>query len=134
VDHGHVSLRECTVVNNLAALGGAIFAGGRATVEISASILADNVAVRGGGLAILDDAEVEVWTSRLEANQAELEGDQVYACGTLASSPRILLSNALLAGSGGSGLPIANHPRFKAALAVENSSLGRDKLPLTRRG
>lgn len=134
VDWGYVSVRECTIVNNLAALGGGIFVGGNAIVEVAASIIADNVAVRGGGVAVVDDGELELWTSRLEANQAEIEGHHLYTYGTTTASPRILLSNALLSGAGAVGLPISNHPRFKASIAVENSSLGRDKLPVTLRG
>ncbi|MCC7383650.1 MAG: hypothetical protein IT384_17550 [Deltaproteobacteria bacterium] len=129
VDHGSVSVRECTLLDNRAQLGGAIFVGGSAKVEISATIIADNVGVRGGAIAAIEGADLEVWTCRLERNHAEIEGHHLYAYGTLARTPRVALSNTLLGAVDAGGLAIANHRSLKATLVLEDTSVARDFLP-----
>jgi hypothetical protein len=129
VDHGRLHVRECTIVDNRAQLGGAIFVGGRARCEISASILANNDATRGGAFAAIDDAEVEVWTSRFEHNRAESEGAHVYTYGTLTRAPRIAITNTLVGETDEGSLPIANHRVRKASVVIEDSSVAREHVP-----
>lgn len=126
VDFGSVSISECTLVLNRALIGGAVYAGGDAKVEIVASILAENSALKGGALAAADGAEVEIFTSRLENNQADSEGHHIFAYGTLSRRPSILVSNALLGVAGGPGLSISNSSAFKAELVIDNSTIGRE--------
>lgn len=126
IDRGLLHLIECTIVQNKAVQGGAIFVGGDAKCEVSACIVAENSALSGGGLSVVDGAEVEVWTCRIESNQAEVEGNHIFTYGTTVRRPRIVLSNALLGVVSGGNLPIANNPKFKADLVVDNSTLGRE--------
>lgn len=126
IDRGTLYVTECTIVDNRAFAGGAIYAGGDAKVEIAATIVADNFAIRGGALAINDGAEVDVYTSRFDGNCAEIEGHHVYAYGSNRSRPHVLLSNALLGATSGMGMAISNHSRFSAAIAIDNSAVGRE--------
>jgi hypothetical protein len=128
VERGTLCLCECTLVQNAAFMGGGVFVGGDAKAEITASIIAENAAVRGGGVAVADGAELDVFTSRFEANVAELEGHHMYTYGTRSRRPLILLSNAMLGKVDSAGLAICNHHRFKARIAVDNSTLGREML------
>jgi hypothetical protein len=130
VDNGAIFVSECTLAGNRAQIGGGVFVGGGARAEIAASIIAENVAVRGGALAVVDDASVDVWTSRLEQNEAEAEGHHIYTYGTRTHSPRILLSNALLSNCGASAQAIANHKLYKAQISIDNSAIGRALLPV----
>lgn len=129
VDYGAVYITECTLVQNRAMIGGAVFVGGQAKAEISASILADNTAIKGGGIAVADGAELDVFTSRLQMNQAEVEGHHIFAYGTRTRRPRLVLSNALLDAADAAGLAISSHGHFKADIVIDNSTLGRDRLP-----
>ena len=129
IDHGTLLVTECTLVDNRAFVGGGIFAGGESKVEVAATILADNFAVRGAGLAIVEGAEVDVYTCRLEGNVAEIEGHHVYTYGAHRRRPSILLSNALLGNTRSGGLSISNHVRFKSAVAIDNSAVGREVMP-----
>ena len=125
IDRGQLFVTECTIVDNQAFAGGAIYAGGDAKVEIAATIVAHNFAVRGGALAITDGAEVDVYTCRFEGNSAELEGHHVYTYGANRMRPLVLLSNAVLDTAPG-GLPISNHHRFAASVAIDNSAVERE--------
>lgn len=129
IERGAVYISECTFVQNRAFLGGALFIGGEARAELAASIVAENVAMKGGGIAVADGGELDVWTSRLEQNFAEIEGHHLYTYGTTTRTPRVLLSNAVLSATQAMGLPISSHTRFKGAVAVDNSLLGREVLP-----
>lgn len=129
VDLGALYVAECTIARNHALLGGAIAIGGEAQAEIAATIIADNEAARGGGLAVLEGAALEVLTCRLLANHGTVEGHHLYVAGTANRRPMVLLSNAVLAGAGAAGLPIANHPRFGGTVAVDNSMTGRVRGP-----
>ncbi len=126
IDSGSLFVSECTIVDNRAFIGGAIYIGGDAKAEIAATIVADNFAIRGGAIAAADGAEVDVYTSRFENNVAELEGHHLYAYGAHRLRPHVLLSNALLGTVYGAGMPIANHARYKAAIAIDNSAVGRE--------
>lgn len=126
VDYGSLYVSECTIVDNRAFIGGAIYVGGDAKAEIAATIVADNFAIRGGAICAADGAEVDVYTSRFENNVAELEGHHLYAFGAQRSRPHVLLSNALLGTVYGAGMPISNHARYRAAIAIDNSAVGRE--------
>lgn len=126
IDRGALSLTECTLVGNRAHFGGAIFAGGDAKVEIVASIIAECYALKGGAIAAAEGAEVDILTSRLEVNEAEIEGHHLYAWGTPHQRPRILLSNALLGPTPSAGLAISDHGRFPASISLDNSVTGRE--------
>jgi hypothetical protein len=128
-DRGEVFVNECTIVQNKAFQGGAIFLGGAARLELSASIVAENSAVRGGAIALLDGSELDVWTSRVLDNDAEYEGHHVFACGSLEARPRLVLSNTILSSASAAGMPISNDYVFGAEIVVDNSMLGRDRLP-----
>lgn len=131
VDNGAVFVSESTIAGNRAQIGGAIFVGASAKAEIAASIIAENTAVKGGGIAAVDDAEVDVWTSRLEQNQAENEGHHLYTYATRFRKPRIVLSNAVLSACGSVGLAIANNKYYRSVVAIDNSSMGRDFMPVS---
>lgn len=127
VDVGELFIKECTLAWNSAHLGGALYVGGRARVEIVASIVADNLSLKGGGLAVEDGAEVDVWTCRFEQNTAEEEGHHLSAVGGVARTPHVLLSNSVLGPSSSQfGVPIANHPVFSAQLGIDNTVVARD--------
>lgn len=126
IDRGALFVTECTIVDNRAFLGGALFAGGDAKVEIAATIVADNFAIRGGAMCIVDGAQVDVYTSRYDNNVAEIEGHHLYTYGANRMRPHVLLSNALLGGTSGMGLAISNHVRFSAAVAIDNSAVDRE--------
>lgn len=131
VDNGAVFISECTLAGNRALIGGALFVGSNAKAEIAASIIAENVAVKGGGIAAVDDAEVDVWTSRLEQNQAENEGHHLWTYATRGHQPRIVLSNAVLSPCGAVGIAISNHKYYKAIIAIDNTAVGRELLPIS---
>lgn len=126
IDTGLLHLIECTIVQNKAVQGGAIFVGGNAKCEVSACIVAENSALSGGGFSVVDGAEVEIWTCRVETNQAEVEGHHLFTYASAWRRPRVVLSNALLNTVGGSAMPISNNPRFKADLVFDNSTTGRE--------
>src|SRR5437762_3518242 len=89
-------IRGRVVIAKPIQLGGAIFVGADAKAEIAATIIAENIAIRGGGIAAIDGAEIDVFTSRLLANRAELEGHHIYTHGTSGRNPQILLSNTVV--------------------------------------
>jgi hypothetical protein len=129
VDKGGVFIAECTLVQNQAQLGGALFIGGDARAEVAATIIAENVAIKGGGIAVLDGAEIEVFTSRLLQNRAEVEGHHIYTYGASARRPAILLSNTVLGQADAIGSPISNCARYRAGLVVDNTMIGREHMP-----
>ncbi len=130
IDRGALYIAECTLVQNQALLGGAIFLGGRAQCEIAATIIAENVALRGGGIAVVDGAEIEVFTSRLLENRAEIEGQHLYTYGSAYSTPSILLSNTVLDQANAAGLPISNYARNRASVVVDNTVVAREVVKL----
>jgi hypothetical protein len=129
IDRGELYVNECTIVQNRAYEGGAIYIGGEAKGELSASIVAENAAVRGGAIAVIDGAQLDVWTSRILDNGAEYEGHHLFARGSLENRPHIVLSNTLLSAADAAGIPIANDVLFSAQIVVDNSTLGRERLP-----
>ncbi len=129
IDRGELYINECTIVQNRAYEGGAIYVGGEAKAELSASIVAENAAVRGGAIAVIDGAQFDIWTSRILDNEAEYEGHHLFTRGSLENRPHIVLSNTLLSAAEAAGIPIANDVVFSASIVVDNSTLGRDRLP-----
>src|SRR5262249_4904548 len=127
VDKGAVYIAESTLVQNTAQLGGAIFVGADAKAEIAATIIAENIAIRGGGIAAIDGAEIDVFTSRLLANRAELEGHHIYTHGTTGRNPQILLSNTVVGQAEAAGFPISNYARYRAAVVIDNTMIERDR-------
>ena len=129
IDRGELFINECTIVQNRAYEGGALYIGGEAKVELSASIVAENAAVRGGGVAVIDGAQLDIWTSRILENQAEYEGHHVFTRGSRENRPQIVLSNTLLSAADSAGIPIANDTSYAAQIVVDNSTMGRERLP-----
>jgi len=129
IDRGELYINECTIVQNRAYEGGAIYVGGEARGELSASIVAENAAVRGGAIAVIDGAQFDIWTSRILDNDAEYEGHHLFTRGSLENRPHIVLSNTLLSAAAAAGIPIANDLVFAATIVVDNSTLGRERLP-----
>lgn len=129
IDRGSLFINECTIVQNRAFEGGAIYLGGEAKAELSASIVAENNAVRGGAIVIVEGASLDIWTSRILDNGAEQEGHHLFARGSLDLRPSIILSNTLLSAADAAGMPISNDVAFPAEMVVDNSMLGRDRMP-----
>ncbi len=127
IDAGELIVSESTLAWNAGKVGGGIYAGGRARVQIIATILDNNLSLRGGGLAIRDGAEVDVWTCRLDQNRADEDGHHVWAISSFTRHPHILLSNSILGPSSGKfGTPIANHPVFSAHLGLDNTPVAKE--------
>lgn len=129
VERGSVFVTECTLVQNRAMMGGAIYVGGDAKVELAATIVAENAAVFGGGVAAVASAEIDVWTSRLLENQADYEGHHLYTYSEEGGRTRVVFSNAILSAADAAGMPISNHPDYKSEIVVDHSTIGRDRLP-----
>jgi predicted outer membrane repeat protein len=129
VDRGQLLISECSVIGNQAFQGGAIFAGGEARVEVAASVVSDNLAVLGGAIAAVDGAEVELWTSRFEHNRAQDRGHHLFMYATRTRQSRAVVSNSFLGAGAGAGLPISNHPHFRASLVLDNSMIDRGRMP-----
>ncbi len=134
IDRGQLFINECTIVQNRAYEGGALYIGGEARAELSASIVAENAAVRGGAIAVIDGAQLDIWTSRVLDNEAEFEGHHLFTRGSLEHRPHIVLANTLLSAADAAGIPIANDLVFSAQIVVDNSTLGRDRMPAVVQG
>ncbi|MFO0724369.1 MAG: hypothetical protein U1E65_11335 [Myxococcota bacterium] len=134
IDRGVLRIKESTLVSNEARVGGGIFVGGDATVEVWLSIIAENRAQRGGGLAAVDGATLNVWTCRLAKNLAELEGHHLYCARTLARRPRVTLLNAALGITPAAGLAISNERRVAAELTIDHSTVAREFAQTAIRG
>lgn len=134
LDRGHLVISECTLAGNKAFQGGAIFAGGEARIEVAASMVCENLAMHGGAIAAVDGAEVELWTSRFEANRAQIEGHHLFLYASRSRQSRAVLSNSILGGGAGGGLAISNHPHFRASLILDNSMVDRGGLAGRVRG
>ncbi len=127
IDCGELLVSESTLVWNAGKLGGAVYAGGRARVQIVATIIDNNLSLRGGGVAIRDGAEVDIWTCRLDQNRADDEGHHVWAISSYDRRPYVLLSNSILGPTPGrSGSAIINHPVFSAQLGLDNTAISRE--------
>lgn len=127
IDSGELLVSECTFAWNAAKVGGALFAGGDARVQIVATIVDDNLSLRGGAIAIEDGAQVDVWTCRFEKNRADDDGHHVWAIASQHRQPNIMMSNSVLGPSSGSfGRPIANHGIFSARIGIDNTAVARD--------
>lgn len=127
IDVGELLVSECTIAWNAAKVGGGVYAGGDARVKIVGTIVDENLSLRGGGLAIEDGAEVDVWTCRFDKNQADDDGHHLWAIASQHRHPNILVSNSLLGPSAGKfGRPIANHGVFSAEIGLDNTAIARD--------
>jgi hypothetical protein len=126
IDRGALRIIESTLVYNHAAIGGAVYAGGDAVVDVGFSIIAENLAISGGAIAALDGASVEVATCRLEKNHAELEGHHLYCSGSSFRRPRVSVLNAILGRALNGGPAIANDSRARALLFIDHTTVARD--------
>ena len=127
IDCGELIVSESTLAWNAGKVGGGIYAGGRARVQVIASILDNNLSLRGGGLAVRDGAEVDIWTCRLDQNRADDDGHHLWAISSFDRHPYIVLSNTILGPSSGKfGTPIANHPVFSAHVGLDNTAVDRE--------
>ena len=131
---GALTVDACTIVENEAIAGGAIYVGGDARAEINDSLVAWNVARHfGGGFAFLDGAEVNVRAVRLESNAADIEGQHVYVRGTTVRAPRIRLERMSYGAPNGDGPSIANVSGFEGEITADASSWPRDSQSVPRR-
>ena len=128
IDSGELLVSESTLVWNAGKVGGAVYAGGDARVQIVATVLDNNLSLKGGGVAVRDAAEVDIWTCRFEQNRADDQGHHVWAISSYDRQPYILVSNSILgpSPSGGSGAAIANHSIFSAQLGLDNTAVSRE--------
>lgn len=127
IDCGELLVSESTLAWNAGKIGGAIYVGGQARAQVVATILDNNLSLKGGGVAVRDGAEVDLWTCRFEQNRADDEGHHLWTIASFHHRPHIVLSNSILGPSSGHyGVPIANHPLFKAQLGVDNTAIARD--------
>ena len=127
IDGGELLVSESTLAWNAGKVGGAVFVGGDARVQIVATIFDNNLSLKGGAIGVRDGAEVDVWTCRFEQNRADDEGHHLWAISSFDRHPHILVSNSILGPSSGNfGCAIANHPVFSAQLALDNTAVSRD--------
>ena len=127
IDRGELQISESTLAWNAGKVGGAIYVGGQARAQIVATILDNNLSLKGGGIAIRGGAEVDVWTCRFDHNRADDEGNHLFAISSFYRRPHIILSNSILGPSSGKhGRAIANHSVFSAQLGVDNTAIVRD--------
>jgi len=127
IDRGQLLVSESTLAWNAGKVGGAIYAGGQARIQIVASILDNNLSLKGGGVAIRDGAEVDVWTCRFDQNRADDEGHHLWAISSYDRRPHVIVSNSILGSSSGQfGCAIANHRLFSAHISLDNTAVSRD--------
>ncbi|MFO0727920.1 MAG: hypothetical protein U1E65_29340 [Myxococcota bacterium] len=129
IDRGVVVIQESTLLDNRAQLGGALWVGEQARAEVRSSILAQNIAIRGGAVAVSGEAELDLSTCRLERNRAEIDGHHVYMYGNPSGFPRAALANALLGSVEPTAAPIANVAPYRGSLILENTSVAREFMP-----
>lgn len=126
IDEGELLVSECTLVWNAASVGGAVFAGGQARVQIAASILGDNLAVTGGALAVHDGVDFELWTCRMDDNRADEAGHHLWGLASTLRRPHAMLRNSVLGPSSDPmGCAIKNHGTFKAQIGLDNTAVAR---------
>ena len=127
IDCGELLVSESTLAWNAGKIGGAIYAGGRARVQVVATIVDNNLSLKGGGIAVRDGAEVDVWTCRFDQNRADDDGHHLWTISSYDRNPHIILSNSILGPSPGQfGCAIANHPVFSAQVGLDNTAVSRE--------
>jgi hypothetical protein len=121
VDKGAVRLSRCHLLENRADEGGAIYVGGDAEGELEGCLLAQNSAERGGAVSVTDGANVLLENCRLDENHAARKGHHLFAYGSSARRPKILLVQVVFAEVSADGASIVNDSDFKAEIEVDGT-------------